>query len=109
LTWIAAYRLQLLIEKARDDKSGYKDVQSQIESRILRSKELELIDLCYDSKKLPGFMLQLARSNVARSFAHAAMLGHSTFTMGFLRKWNSWAMVRRCCPQPRQNEPNRAN
>jgi hypothetical protein len=46
-SWITQYKKRFLIEKAGADKTQFKDVQSQIESRIPCLKELALIDFCY--------------------------------------------------------------
>jgi hypothetical protein len=73
-SWIAQYTKRFLIEKAVANKAGFKDVQSQIESRIPRWQELALIDFCYTPTKKPSFKL-LTRSNVASGFAHAGQAG----------------------------------
>jgi hypothetical protein len=91
-TWINGYKRQFQVEKASLNKSGFKDIQAKIESRIPRSQELQLIDTCYDLLQLPRMKL-LARSNLASAFAHAGQAGTRgsdsrslNFNHGFLKE-----------------------
>jgi hypothetical protein len=71
-----AYLKSMLISMADQSRTeGSDDLHAALSSQIPRSKELVLVDACYDPLVVPN-LSALAKSNVVTGYTHSGQVGH---------------------------------
>ncbi len=75
-SFMKKFQKQMLIKLANESRKEVTDnLHAYLSSQIPRSKELALVDACYDPSVLPN-LCNLEKSNVVPGYTHSGQVGH---------------------------------